>query len=125
MKAEKVLVLGASANPERYSNQALHLLGEYGHQVFPVNPGLDTIEKQPCYRSLAKAKESAGEIDTLTVYVNSQLSTKLQDEILSLGARRVIFNPGAENQALSLRLRTAGIETLDACTLVLLRTNQF
>jgi len=37
----------------------------------------------------------------------------------------VIFNPGAENPDLAERLRKQGVETLEACTLVLLRTGQF
>ena len=37
----------------------------------------------------------------------------------------MIFNPGAENPGAYERLEAGGIEVVEACTLVLLRTNQF
>ena len=45
--------------------------------------------------------------------------------ILNLKPRRVIFNPGSENYALVTKLKEAGIEVVQACTLVMLRTEQF
>ena len=42
-----------------------------------------------------------------------------------MSGRRVIFNPGTENGELEAALRAAGIESEEACTLVLLRTGQF
>ena len=45
--------------------------------------------------------------------------------MLQLAPRRVIFNPGTENPKVELQLNEAGIETLRACTLVLLATNQY
>ena len=126
MKHENVVILGASANAGRYSNQALHLLQSYGHSTFPVNPGLDEIDGQPCYRNLAAASsEAEGEVDTLTMYVNAKRSSQLADQISAISPRRVIFNPGAENPELAETLRKLGCEVLNACTLVLLRTNQF
>ena len=126
MKHENVVILGASANAERYSNQALHLLQSYGHSTFPVNPGLDEINAQPCYRSLVAASaEAEGEVDTLTMYVNAKRSSQLADQICAISPRRVIFNPGAENAELAERLRKQGAEVLNACTLVMLRTDQF
>jgi len=44
---------------------------------------------------------------------------------VSLHPKRIIFNPGAENDELSdLALRN-GIEPQEACTLVLLSTGQY
>ena len=51
-KKERVVVLGASANPERYSNKAVKLLLKHGHDVVPVNPGQKEIEGLACRRSL-------------------------------------------------------------------------
>ena len=61
-------------------------------------------------------------VDTLTVYVNSKISNGLKNDILKLNPRRVIFNPGAENEKLAEFLESAGIEVVIACTLVMLDT---
>ena len=65
------------------------------------------------------------EIDTLTVYVNAKISGGQFDAISALKPRRVVFNPGAENPELAAKLSDAGIEVIEACTLVMLRTQQF
>ncbi|KHD89596.1 MAG: CoA-binding protein [Bdellovibrio sp. ArHS] len=118
---EKVAILGASKNPERYSYLALKMLQEYGHTVFPVNPGLEEIEGVPVSASLNDLKN----IDTVTLYMNPTNLQAHVDKILQLKPRRVIFNPGTESRDIEATLQKAGIETLEACTLVMLRTNQF
>lgn len=117
-----VAVLGASPKPERYSHMAVVMLDEAGHAVFPIHPSAVEISGIRVFKSL---REVGSPIHTVTVYLSPGLSENLAEEILAARPRRVIFNPGAENNALAERLRAAGIRTLEACTLVLLRTGQF
>lgn len=118
----RTLILGASDNPDRYSYKAMHMLIEHGHHVVLVHPNLKTINDTQVYASIASVKDS---VDTLTVYVNPAVSDQLETEIIHLRPRRVIFNPGAENPRLARALRAIGIKTENACTLVLLQTNQY
>lgn len=119
---EVVAVLGASENPERYSYQAFQLLRKYGHKAIPVNPRLASLEGVKVYPNLASIEEK---IDTLTVYLSPDKSSSMEKEILNLRPKRIIFNPGAENPSLEEICSKAGIDVERACTLVLLRTNQF
>jgi uncharacterized protein len=121
-KTERVAILGASDNPERYSHRALVMLRQHGHEVIPVHPKLSRIEGVPVVPDLGSVP---GAVDTLTMYVGPQISSGLADAITSLKPRRVIFNPGAENPELEAKLRAAGIACEDACTLVLLTTGAF
>lgn len=117
-----VAVIGASKKPERYSYRAIKLLGEKGHNVFPVHPALRNVDGVKVYRSLNDIKDY---IDTITFYVSAQNSDRITDDILRTVPRRAIFNPGAENASLAEKLKRINIEVLEACTLVLLKTNQF
>jgi len=119
----RVAVLGASVNSERYSNKALRRLVAHGHEAVPVNPAHAEIEGVPAVRSLSDLPP--GSIDTVTVYVGPQRSAELAEQLVTLAPRRVIFNPGAENPELAARLRRDGVESGDACTLVLLATQAF
>ena len=119
---QRVAVLGASQNPERYSNMAVKRLIENGHEAVPVHPTLEEVEGLPVAPSL---EEIDGKVDTITVYVSPKVSTTMTDAIIAAEPGRVIFNPGAENAELEAALNEAGIETLRACTLVLLSTGQF
>lgn len=117
-----VAVVGASDNPERTSHQVVIRLKEKGHRVYPVHPKLTELLGLNAYPSLAAVPDP---IDTVTLYVSAEISTRLESAIVSAHPRRVIFNPGAENPDLAVRLRASGIETVEACTLVLLSTNRF
>ncbi len=64
-------------------------------------------------------------VDTLTLYVGPARLEPQIAELLALAPGRVIFNPGTESKAFQAALDEAGIEWLEACTLVMLRTNQF
>jgi hypothetical protein len=122
MKRERVALLGASNNPERYAHMAFRLLRERGHEVLPVHPALEKIDEVPVVRSLGKL---TGRVDTLTIYVRPEIAETALPEILALRPGRVIFNPGTESIRLREALADEGIPSLEACTLVLLRTGQF
>ena len=119
---ETVVVLGASPNPERYAYKALQLLQETGHRPVPVNPAFDEILGKKCYPKISAVP---GLIDTVTLYLGEARSNPLIDEILAAQPRRIIMNPGAENRMLAANAEANGIEVVEGCTLVMLRTGQF
>ncbi len=120
--ASKAAVLGASPKEDRYSFKAVRMLKEHGFEPIPVHPAGHTVDGIKGLKSLDDILEP---VDTLSVYVNAGVSNAELEKILRLNPRRVIFNPGAENPALATELREAGIEVVEACTLVMLRTEQF
>ncbi|RME31093.1 MAG: CoA-binding protein [Candidatus Zixiibacteriota bacterium] len=118
----RVAVLGASPKEDRYSFKAVKMLAEHGHKPIPVHPAGHVVNG---IKALTSLDEIDQPVDTLTVYVNPKISSGELDRILKLRPRRVIFNPGAENEELAGKLEEAGIEVVRACTLVLLQTEQF
>lgn len=115
------LVLGASENPERYSNKAIQKLREHGFNVIAVglNPGI--IGNTEILTSIPVNSN----IDTVTLYVGPDRQTALITEIIALKPRRIIFNPGTENPDFIMLAQEVGIETEIACTLVLLATDRY
>ena len=120
--SKNVIVLGASHKPERYSYKAVELLREKGYNPIPVHPRGIPVSGIPARVSLHEVEE---EVDTISVYVNKNISLPMKDEIIKLKPRRVILNPGAENKPLAAELGRQGIQAVEACTLVLLKTGQF
>lgn len=117
-----VAVLGASPKPARYANQAVRLLLEHGYHVTPIHPRFEEIEGLPAANRLDQVPRP---IDTLTLYVGPERLEPQIPDLVALQPRRVIFNPGTESRAFQQALDDAGIEWFEACTLVMLRTNQF
>jgi len=122
MSQERVVIIGASDRPDRYSHKALLLLRKHGHEVIPVHPKLAEIEG---IQVIPDVSAITGPVDTVTMYVGASISAGLTEKLVGLRPRRVIFNPGAENAALASALEKAGIACEEACTLVLLNTGQF
>lgn len=120
--SETVVVLGASPKVDRYSHKAIKMLGEYGHKVVPVNPYHAQIDGLDCVKDV---EEITVPVDTVTVYMRESHLLPLIDHLVTLAPRRVIFNPGAEAPSVYPALEEAGIGIEEACTLVLLRTDQF
>lgn len=119
---QTVAVLGASPKPERYAYKAMQMLGEYGHRAVPVNPAFSEILGAKCHPSIV---DVPGQIDTATIYLGPARSDPLIDEIVNVRPRRIIMNPGAENENLAAKARERGIEVVEGCTLVMLRTGLF
>jgi hypothetical protein len=119
---ETVVVLGASPKPERYSNQAVRALVEHGHRVIPIHPLLKKIAGVPAVSTLIGITVP---VNTLTLYVGPERGKELLQDMINLGPDRVIMNPGTESDELEEELNGKGIAVLRACTLVMLRTDQF
>ncbi len=118
---KKTLVIGASENPDRYSNKAIHALVSHHHEVVAI--GLR--EGEVAGITFTPEKEAFENIDTVTLYIGPQNQPEYYSYILNLKPRRVIFNPGTENPELISKLEVAGIYPEIACTLVLLATGQY
>ena len=118
---KKTLVLGATDNPDRYAYRAAHMLTQHGHDIVPVGIKTGEVAGQP----ILNGKPAVGEIDTVTLYVGSRNLPEWYDYILGLQPKRIIFNPGTENQELVQRAQAQGIETVYGCTLVMLSVGQY
>tara|TARA_B100001059_G_scaffold88937_1_gene87457 strand:- start:19 stop:384 length:366 start_codon:yes stop_codon:yes gene_type:complete len=121
MIPKKTLVLGASLNPDRYSNLVLFRLSskEIDVVAFGLKSGIvsginiDTDLK--VYHG----------VHTVTLYLNPKRQEAYYDYVISLKPVRVIFNPGTENSIFYNLLKEASIAYEVACSIVLLSTNQY
>lgn len=118
---KKTLVLGASTNPTRYSYLAANKLVNHGHPI--VNVGLKRGEVAGI--PIERPEEIHTDIDTISLYVGPAHQKDLYDYILKTKPKRIIFNPGAENEELEEIAQEIGIETERACTLVLLSLGEY
>ena len=121
MANKKTLVLGASANPSRYSYLAVNSLQARGHEVIAIGRKPGMVGKVP----VGTEAKDIQDLDTVTLYLNPANQKQYYDYVLSLHPKRIIFNPGAENQEFASLAKEKGIATQEACTLVLLSTGQY
>lgn len=118
---KKTLIIGATNNPGRYANLAANRLTAYGHDIINVGIKSGEVAGVP----IERAAKIHSDVDTITLYVGPQHQSEYFDYILETKPKRIIFNPGTENPVLESLAEENGIETMDACTLVLLSTGQY
>lgn len=122
MPGKKTLVIGASTNKSRYAYLAVNKLLDKGHEAIPLGIETGDINGIP----IETERKAFKAVDTVTLYINPAIQKQYYDYILkTIKPKRIIFNPGTENRAFEKLAAANGIETTEACTLVLLSTGQF
>lgn len=119
----KTVIVGATNNPSRYAYLAAQNLKNYKHEFVPLGIKKGEVFGQPILQITDRPEIK--DVDTITMYVGAPRQQGWYDYLLSLKPRRMIFNPGAENPEFEKLAESKGVEVLEACTLVMLRTNQF
>ena len=119
--SKKTIVLGASTNPERYAYEAVVRLKKQGHVVVPVGIKKGEISGL----GIENAEKIHSDVDTITIYLNPTLQEQYFDYIVKTNPKRVILNPGTENQRMVEFCLANNIQPLQACTLVLLSIGNY
>lgn len=115
------LVFGASLNPNRYSNLAINKLRSKKIETTAFGLREGTVADVQISTDLKKIQN----IHTITLYLNAERQKEYYEQIIELKPQRVIFNPGTENPEFYTLLRNSEIMVEEACTLVLLATDQY
>lgn len=118
---KKTVVLGASSNPARYSYLAIQRLRNYGHPVVAIGRRVGEVAGV----NITKEHLPEEDVDTVTLYLNPANQVEYYDYILDLHPKRIIFNPGTENDELVKMAKEKNIQPVTACTLVMLSTGQY
>ena len=118
---KKTLVLGASSNPARYSYLAVQRLRAHNHPVVAIGRRIGRVSDV----NITKEHLPENDVDTVTLYLNPKNQVEYYDYILNLHPKRIIFNPGTENDELIQKANENNIEPVIACTLVMLSTGQY
>ena len=121
MVSKTTLVIGASTNPDRYSNMAIRALKSHQHKVIALAKRSGEVAGVPIQTEFPVNET----IHTVTLYVGPQHQPEYYRQVIDLNPSRVIFNPGTENPEFVQLLEANGILCEIACTLVLLGTNQY
>ena len=118
---KKTLVIGASIKKERFSNKAIRLLRQHNHPVEAIGLKEGKIGDV----KFKTGSPRLSDIHTVTLYLKPELQHQYYSYIEELKPKRVIFNPGTENDELNRILSDKGVEVIENCTLVMLNSELF
>lgn len=118
---KRIAVAGVSREPKAHSGNYIYkTLKSRGFEVFAVNPNADTIDGEPCYRSLA---DIPGGVDGVLIATNPTATASVVEDCKRLGIKRVwmhrSFGGGSVDDAAAKAGREAGITVIaGACPLM-------
>lgn len=118
---KKTIVLGATPDSSRFAFKAAHMLVRYGHEMIPVGikrgevAGSKILNDQPIIN----------DVDTIALYLGPHNQPAVYEYILKLKPKRIIFNPGTENDELIDLAKENDIDPVMGCTLVMLSAGTF
>ncbi|MCE2997389.1 MAG: CoA-binding protein [Cyclobacteriaceae bacterium] len=120
---KKTVVVGATPNASRYAYLASEMLISYQHTIVPIGIKTGEVMGQPILNM--NDQPVIQDVDTITMYIGPQHQPPYYNYLLSLQPKRIIFNPGTENAEFEKLAEESGVEAIEACTLVMLRSNQY
>jgi uncharacterized protein len=120
---KRTVIIGASTNPGRYAFIAAEMLTESGNEIIPVGIKAGSVSGKAILN--LRDRPLVQEVDTVTLYIGPRHQPEWYSYILSLKPKRIIFNPGTENREFQQMAEEAGIDVVEGCTLVMLKSHQF
>lgn len=108
-------VVGCSPHPHRDSHRIARLLQDHGFRVIPVNPNVEEILGERCYRSVREIP-AAEAVDVVDIFRRAAQAGEHVDEAIEIGARAVWLQLGVIDQAAARRADAAGLTVvMDRC----------
>ena len=117
------MIIGSNPKTNIYAFTAANRLRQHGHEFVPVGISEGEVLGQKILNIHDLPK--INDVDTVTLYINPKRQVDWYDYILSLSPKRIVFNPGTENQELKMRAEKQKVICEEACTLVMLSVGNF
>ena len=112
---KSIVIVGASANPEKFGNKAVRAYHQQGWTVYPINPKETSIEGLQVYKSV---RDIPAAVDEASIYLAPHLVPAVLQEIAAKGIKKVWLNPGTESDIALERAEELGLEAMVACSIV-------
>ncbi|HOQ17124.1 MAG TPA: CoA-binding protein [Defluviitaleaceae bacterium] len=119
MKKKIWAVVGATTDPDKYGYKIYKALKEAGYKVYPISPKYEEIDGDKAYKSLRDLPEKPEVVDFV---VNPKIGIEVVKECAELGIENIWLQPGTVSEEILEYAKTHGINVVQACVLVALRT---
>ena len=109
IQSKTIAVVGASRDRKKFGNAVYRGLKEKGFTVFPVNPGVDTVEGDRSYPDL---RTVPGPVEAAVVVTAPPKAERVVDDALEKGINRIWFQQGADFSDAVEKAREKGMEVV-------------
>jgi len=117
----KTVVIGASTKEDRYSYKCIKLLRKHNIETIAVGNRSGKIEDV----EIQTGRPCESKVERVAIYLSPKNQESFYDYIIGLKPERILFPPGTENPEFYKKANAHGIETEEACPLVMLNTGVY
>lgn len=115
-RGRTIAVVGLSDNPAKPSYYVSEYMQRHGYKIYPVNPSLDTVLGEKCYRSLSELPVKPEVVD---VFRLPTAIPAIVDEMLALGLNNLWVQQGIVNMEAAEKAERGGIHVvMDRCIMI-------
>ncbi len=119
MEMKSWVVVGVTANKDKYGYKIWKTLKEHEYTTYGVNPNYDEIEGEKIYHTL---KDLPNKVDVLDMVVPANIAMKTLEEAKELGIEYIFFQPGTYNKEVVAKAEELELKyLLDDCIYATLR----
>lgn len=116
---KNILILGSISNTATPSYLASKYFFNKGFNVFALSSNNILSKELRIIDEKLDPNYKQSSIDIISIFVNPKKQIKYYKFILSLHPKRIIFNPGTENDELILLAKSKNIEVIKGCSISL------
>lgn len=117
-QAHRVVVVGATADPDRYGFEVLTAFCQAGYDVVAVNPRYDLIDVLPCYRlpCYPSLDQVPGHADLAVLVLSPANALEVLPQLPAAGIATVWLPPGTASDETRAKADALGLTTIaDVC----------
>ncbi len=110
-QVKTIAMVGASADPTKFSYGVLRVLHETGYDMIPVNPeeAGKEIRGLKCYETLKSIERP---VDMVEVFRSSDAAYQVTEEAIEIGAAVIWMQIGVRNDAAARLAEAAGLKVV-------------
>jgi hypothetical protein len=101
LQQEKIAVVGASRNKDKFGNMIYKDLKTAGYKVMAVNPNADMVDGDRCFAGLGALPEKP---DGVLIVIPAKQGIEIVEEAARMGVRHVWVQQGANSPEIDKRL---------------------
>ena len=110
-----VVILGASANRDKYGNKAVRAYAQQGYTVHPVSLHETQIEGLPCFKRISDVPVRP---QLVSVYLPPPVVLTILPEIAARGCDELWLNPGTTSPEVLAEADRLGLNVVQACSII-------
>jgi len=112
-------VVGANNNKDKFGYKIFRFLLDNSElTVYPVNPGIEEIQGNICYKTLSDLPKKP---DVVNLVVPPKVGEQIVRQCAELGIKNIWFQPGSDGASVVSLARELGLNIVQSCVMVEMR----